>query len=77
MASLKPTDRQLLLDVKEHRIVHQAAGYDWNLRTGRDVTDAMRRLETAQLVSRVGPALRRRWRPTRLGHTVLSNAEVA
>ncbi len=77
MASLKPTDRRLLLDVKEYRVVRQTAGYDWNTRTGRDVTDAMRRLETAQLVSRVGSSDLWRWRPTRLGHALLSNAEAA
>lgn len=77
MASIKPTDRRLLLDVKEYRIVRQAAGYDWNTRTGRDVTEAMHRLEHAQLVSRVGPAHLWRWRPTRLGHTLLSNVEAA
>lgn len=72
---MKPADRQLLRDVKDSRIVHQGdpgAGYDWNERTGRNVTEQMCRLELAQLVSRVGPPLFWRWRPTRLGHTMLA-----
>ncbi len=72
---MKPADRQLLRDVKDHRIVRHGdthTGYDWNERTGRDVTAAMRRLELAQLVSRVGTPVLWRWRPTRLGHTLLA-----
>jgi hypothetical protein len=72
---MKPADRQLLRDVKDSRIVHQGdphAGYDWNERTGRDVTAQMRRLELAQLVSRVGSSITWRWRPTKLGHTMLA-----
>ncbi len=72
---MKPTDRQLLRDVKDRRIVRHGdndTGYDWNSRTGRDVTDAMRRLECAQLVTRVGSPTVWRWRPTRLGHTLLT-----
>lgn len=75
MASLKPVDRQLLRDVKDSRITRQGSGavaYDWNSRTGRDVTTAMQRLELMGLVSRVGPVNLWRWRPTRLGHTLLA-----
>ncbi len=76
---MRPADRQLLRDVKDSRITRHgdnATGYDWNSRTGRDATDAMRRLETAGLVSRVGSAVLWRWRPTRLGHTLLAASAV-
>ncbi len=76
---MKPADRQLLRDVKDARVARHSVdggGYDWNSRTGRDVTDAMRRLEKAGLVSRVGPADLWRWRPTRLGHTLLAASAV-
>ncbi len=71
---MKPADRQLLRDVKDRHVKRHgdADGYDWNNRTGRDVTAGMRRLEHAQLVSRVGTPVVWAWRPTRLGHILLT-----
>ncbi len=75
---MKPADRQLLRDVKDHHVKRHGDGdgYDWNSRTGRGVTAGMRRLEHAQLVSRVGTPVMWVLRPTRLGHTLLAATAV-
>lgn len=73
---MKPADRQLMQDVRD-RYVSKRDGYDWNDRTGRDVTVHIRRLELAGMVSykacdRPGRALLGRWRWTRAAHAVMA-----
>lgn len=84
MATPKPTDLQLLRDVKDRLVDRHTdfvTGYDWNTRTGRDVTVQMRRLERGGLVHRVelerdGMSVRANWRLTRAGRAVALPASV-